>query len=112
MPTLVVYETVDLGLAVHARDSNAESLLSHCRVATQMDPMNPCLLYAFHSCGVHALNLRASLEYLCSVMSRNKALDKREENHLITAIQKAPSTEVECLLDTFSPEERQVIELQ
>ncbi|KIJ37458.1 hypothetical protein M422DRAFT_60999 [Sphaerobolus stellatus SS14] len=103
LPSLLVYETIDLGLTgIISMDDSVhkeyQEVLRLNRPVFMTDPIYQDVLYLYHSFGVHSLNMNGWLQPL--VTSMRQGVEQQVEE-LVT---KNKGTEVIRLLNTTSPQ--------
>ncbi|KAG9002874.1 hypothetical protein FRB90_011299 [Tulasnella sp. 427] len=106
LPILSVFETIDLGIFRAASDAGALDLLSDNYIALSTDPSRPQTVFAYHSLGVHTLDLLPWMEVLSSAMCKSTSIGKKAGMNLMDALKQAPNTQVNWVLDTLSDEEK------
>lgn len=110
---LVVYETIDLGLvsAVTTASASSQPTLSFERYREKdilrlnrpvfvADPIYQDMLYLYHACGLHSLNLSPWLQPLANSMQQG--IEKGVGN----LVAKGIATEVTSMISTFSAKTR------
>ena len=94
LPMFAVYEVVDLGLlsALSGSSSSRETidgLIEANHTVFYPDPIHEDTVYAYHSFGVHVLNINPIFQNIAAAMKdeAGEKLEKTIENHANTAVQ-------------------------
>ncbi|KAG9039651.1 hypothetical protein FRB95_009232 [Tulasnella sp. JGI-2019a] len=106
LPVLTVYETIDLGLASSTSGAGAEALLASNAPLFYPHPFEHGTLYVSHAFGIHSLDLSPWSTLFTNAMLHDSAVEKRARRRWADVIEQAPETDVTCLIDTFSPENK------
>lgn len=111
LPTLVVYESIDLGLVSKLKEPSAVllenpllELLQANHPILLRDPIHDDTVYVYHAFGVHALEFRELLQCLAAALRINNEEEdsNNEEESMHPAVEKPAYTQVTAMLDTFS----------
>ncbi|KAF4619426.1 hypothetical protein D9613_005509 [Agrocybe pediades] len=109
LPMLAVYETIDLGLVEMLNQVTPESdgvplldLLNGNHPVFLLDPLHDDMLYLYHAFGVHALDISPVLQNLAASLRE----DGEDDAMLTKGLEKAPTTNVQPILNTFSVERK------
>ncbi|BGP22116.1 hypothetical protein JCM10295v2_000994 [Rhodotorula toruloides] len=98
LPTLAVYESIDLGLASELASSAVSSELSLNAPVLVRDPLYPDTLYVQHKLGAHCLLLGTWLGELCEALRADAA--KEDGGEVGKVLAKRSGTEVMWVLKT------------
>ena len=85
--------------------ADEEQLLERNTPTMEVDPTVPDTVFFYHNRGVHALYLNTWLEPVLNAIT-HKAADRRPSPTLKEAIQRAPRTSLDWVIDTYSKEEK------
>ncbi|BGP00811.1 hypothetical protein NBRC10513v2_000936 [Rhodotorula toruloides] len=100
LPTLAVYESIDLGLASELASSAVSSELRTNAPVLIRDPLYPDTLYVQHKLGAHCLLFGPWLEEVGEALRVDEKEDGREGSEVEKVLRKGTGTEVLWVLKT------------
>lgn len=104
LPSLTVYESIDLGLIVSLRDASSSAsllpFLEHNYPSFRVDPLYAGQLVVSHAFGVHLIDLRKWMRILFV------AMQDEVTTRVGDGAKQAAGSEVTYLLNTFSAEDK------